>query len=156
MLIVCVNSVFSFADVCLLFLVRFNNVRTVISYWLRRVSLKFGCGPLWTWVGRGSPHIPHEEEHFRRRHIGTCSMADILKLTHKGAAHSDATCSPLLLWLINFLHHWEQLVAVTGAASRFDGNDERFRRQFVIISSCLFHRSKYSNEPHDQAEPSAE
>jgi len=53
-------------------------------------------------------------------------MADILKLTHKGAAHSDAACSPLLLWLINFLHHWEQLVAVTGAASRFDGNDERF------------------------------
>ena len=39
MLIVCVNSVLSFADVCLLFLVRFNNVRTVISYWLRRVSL---------------------------------------------------------------------------------------------------------------------
>lgn len=58
MLIVCVNSVFSFADVCLLFLVRFNNVRTVISYWLRRVSLKFGCGPLWTWVGRGSLLIP--------------------------------------------------------------------------------------------------
>jgi len=45
-----------------------------------------------------SDSSPPQEGELSRGHTGTCPAVKILKVTHKGAAHGDAACSPPLLW----------------------------------------------------------